>query len=163
MTFLQENRRAVIFLLAGLILIGAVYFSGDDGAGKSTVTIVPAVKPPEVSVGVQPVMPKGYQPEAAVRDPFLLPPVQMDKPPAAGEGMPLKGEGVKEKPKPVRPSLVGIADNGEGRQVVIVRLGTDSQTLGLHERIGEYRLVAVQKNTATFEGPEGTVVLRQER
>ena len=38
-----------------------------------------------------------------------------------------------------------------------------SRTLKVTEAIGDYRLVAIGENTATFEGPEGAVVLRQER
>lgn len=168
MDFLQENRRAVILLLVGVFF--AIFVYGYDREPESSAVAAHSGQAQATAavLGSQPIMPEGYQREVVLRDPFLPPEASKEKggdkgittpaTPAAGKGA------VRQSPKKlVRPVLLGIASNGVDRQVVIVRLGEESRTLKVTEAIGEYRLVAIGENTATFEGPEGAVVLRQER
>lgn len=162
--WLRLNRKVMLIAGLGITLIGGLLL-WDEGApaaqSKPAVRERSAAALPETVPPPAPLMPNGFKPETALRDPFA--PVAGGKneraegpPRQSGQGGPLSDA---KKQETARPQLTGVA-SGNGRQVAIVSLRGESKALSAGERIGEYRLIQVTENGATVEGPGGTLLLR---
>lgn len=162
--WIKQNRRLMVMVgVGGCLAIMLLLW------GESSPAVQPAAQLNVVSSGNEtvpdnlssPVMPKGYQGEVAVRDPFARErvPVSSGVPPAAA--LPASSpQGVPKPAPPAKPVLAGVASGG-GRYVAIVSLRGESRALKLGEKIGEYQLVRVTGNSATLQGPSGTVLLQR--
>ena len=147
--------------LAALVAIGAII------AGAAYYVTLPqtAVAPPPGttapgSVTVKPVMPKGYQPGVALRDPFALPETQQPVSAAQPTGAiaPASSPQPGNKAQAARPVLTGVVAGGSAK-AAIIRYGGESRSYQVNEFIGPYQLLAVYEDSVTLWGPDGKLVL----
>jgi hypothetical protein len=106
---------------------------------------------------VQPVMPKGYRPEAVVRDPFA-PGETAALPPAADTGGRVaanaQAKSAAAKRKTPELGVRGIIRSGD-RLAVIVEYNGESRMVAARGVVGDYRLVGSDGKTATFIDGDG--------
>lgn len=76
----------------------------------------------------------------------------------AGGGASAGGGGQQTFSAGAAPVLTGVIA-GQDSRVVILRQGTISRSYRVGETAGSYRVAAIGNNTATLEGPTGTIVL----
>ncbi len=160
-----RQRLAIILLFCMLVLGIGYYFFRETGAGP--VANLPNSQAVVDNISVKPAMPKGYQPEFAVRDPFLAPPEYRQPDNGANKNI-LSAENtpstVKAKPHSsskqpnARLSLDGVVGGGNAR-VAIIRYGGNSRSYQIGDFIGPYRLTAVDEDSATLWGPDDKLVL----
>ncbi len=108
----------------------------------------PAVQPAAVQSG-KPIMPKGYEPQLAVRDPFTVPPEYLVRTPGAA---PAPGD--KNQHKDAKPVLTGVIVAGHVGSAII-QFGNDSRSYRRGDFVGPYQVVAIGNQSVTLQGPEG--------
>jgi len=123
------------------------------------VPLTPAGVLPQINIPAlpgKPVMPKGYQPELAVRDPFAVPREYQPKPLFDG---PASAAGDRQiRQKEIMPVLTGIIMAGSVGSAII-QYGADSRSYRRGDFVGPFQIVAINKQAVTLQGPEGRVAL----
>lgn len=172
---LNPRERLLVILASGTVLIGAAYVMLDSA--ESVATRMPSkVSASTADAAQRPVMPKGYQPEMKVKDPFAVAPEYV--PPAKASdiernaaprtanpnihtGSVSQGAVAAKKTKTSLPEvrLTGIA-GAEGSYVAIIQMGNKSQPYAVNELVGPYRLIAINENSAILKGPDGQKVIQ---
>lgn len=152
-----SSRWRLPFLLVILaVLLGVLYYQHMP----QTVPAPPAGAPPQTAgqpagqpvAAVQsgtPVMPKGYQPQLAVRDPFAVPPEYLVRTPGAAAA-----PSDKNQPKDAKPVLTGVIVAGNVGSAII-QYGSDSRSYRRGDLVGPYQVVAIGNQSVTLQGPEG--------
>lgn len=171
---LNPRERLLIIMAAGVVLIGAAYAMLDSEEGVATQ--VPSKVSANVADAAQrPVMPKGYQPDMKVKDPFAaapeyVPPLPPAKAADIGKNT-VSDTGVNtprtvpqktaEQTKASLPEvrLTGVA-GADGSYVAIIQMGNKSQPYAVNETVGPYRVIAINENSAVLNGPEGQKVIQ---
>lgn len=165
----SSGQRISVVVLFFMLMTGIVYYSFIDTSERPVVTI-PGSQVAVDSVSAKPVMPKGYQPEVAVRDPFLPPSEYRQKDDNKGNqtnnlisstNVPSGANGSKRsvsKRPDASPELVGMVGGG-GAKVAIIRYDQGSRSYQVGDYIGPYRLANMDDDSATLWGPDGRLVL----
>lgn len=171
---LNSRERLLVILAAGVVLMGAAYAM--LGLEEGVATQVPSRVNTNIADAAQrPVMPKGYQPEMKVKDPFAVAPeyvppakaADIEKnavPRASDTGIstpPTVPQRTAEQTKASLPEvrLKGIA-GADGNYVAIIQMGNKSQPYAANETVGPYRVIAINENSAVLNGPEGQKVIQ---
>jgi Tfp pilus assembly protein PilP len=163
-----------LLIVLVLAVIGYCFLGTTDSSPTATATPVvvgvtgskngASIAPAQTSVvAVQPVTTTG-----TVRDPFQVPPAyrQVDK-----SGMTetvntrttVATESTNNTTKPaVIPQLRGTVIGGTA-SAAILTLGAESRPVRVGDVIGEYRLLAVENDSAILSGPNGSITLRMRR
>lgn len=138
-------------LVAGVLVTAAwiLYPSSEPPAATPT----PVVKP-TVAAGKQPVMPKGFQQQSVIRDPFQQPqPVLPGRPDTDAAA---DGSTSIAAPLPLR--LTGIAI-GNGTAAAILESKADSRSYRVGDYAGRYQIRDITRDTVLLDGPDGRHVL----
>ena len=155
-------KKISLLLFAGVCLYGMFYF-----VPPSDETVSSPI--PSETLSTKPAMPQGYQRNALLRDPFtsedvpiilsnqptVLPTVtdrQQQKKPVAA----------KKTAKAVAPALQGIISGPKTRMAILGYQGR-SRSYALHDRIGDWAVLAIEEDYVILEGPEGQTTLRLEK
>lgn len=149
----SSRRRLFAVLLAAAALAGSLYYRG-----ASDLVLTPAGVSLPASLSVipgKPVMPKGYQPELAVRDPFAVP--AEFQPKAVASAPPLAGDR-QLRQKEIMPVLTGVIMAGNVGSAII-QYGADSRSYRRGEFVGPYQIVAINSHSVALQGPEGRIAL----
>jgi hypothetical protein len=150
-------------LLAVLAVVAALAATMYYRSLPQVMPLVPAGVLPQVNIPSlpgKPVMPKGYQPELAVRDPFAAPPEFQPKMPFPGPA-PAASPGGGERAirqKEIMPVLTGIIMAGNVGSAII-QYGADSRSYRRGDYVGPYAIVAITSNAVTLQGPGGRTTL----
>jgi hypothetical protein len=149
-------RLPILLVILG-VLLGVLYY---QNMPQTVPAAPPAGAPPPQTVGQpagqtgtavqagKPVMPKGYQPQLAVRDPFAVPPEYLVRTPGGAAA------GDKTLPKDAKPVLTGVILAGNVGSAII-QYGTDSRSYRRGDFVGPYQVVAIGNQSVTLQGPEG--------
>lgn len=128
------------------------------------VPLVPAGVLPQITMPSQPgkpVMPKGYQPEQAVRDPFAVPAEFLAKQqqlmPGAAQSKAATGERQIRQTE-IMPVLTGVIMSGNTGSAII-QYGADSRSYRRGDYVGPYQIVAISNSYVTLHGPGGRLTL----
>jgi Tfp pilus assembly protein PilP len=127
------------------------------------VPLVPAGVLPQITMPSQPgkpVMPKGYQPELAVRDPFAVPAEFLAKQQLMpGAAQPKNATGERQiRQTEIMPVLTGVIMSGNIGSAII-QYGADSRSYRRGDYVGPYQIVAISNSYVTLHGPGGRLTL----
>ena len=150
---LSSRRWLLVIMVGAAVFAGVLYYRG-----LSDMSLTPVGAPTPIAGPVlpgKPVMPRGYQPEVAVRDPFAVPPEFRPKtaapvPAATGER--------QLRQKEMLPVLNGVIMAGNIGSAII-QYGADSRSYRRGDFVGPYQIVAINDQSVTLQGPEGRVSL----
>lgn len=156
--FTSKQRLTVLGAISAL-MIGLNQYPQPPQAAPAPVGQQAELTP--VSASAERVLPNGYNPAAAVRDPFAMP-AQYQQPinaaPVAGVGRGQQADKVRE----VLPKVQGIVGAG-ATKVAIIAVGADSSSYRINQRVGSYVITAITNNSVTLQGPEGISVVSMGR
>jgi hypothetical protein len=150
---LSSRRWLIVIMLVAAVLAGTLYYRG-----VPDMALVPAGAPLPAAGPVppgKPVMPKGYQPELAVRDPFAVPREFQPKSIAA---LPAPAGDRQIRQKEILPVLNGVIMAGNIGSAII-QYGADSRSYRRGDFVGPYQIVAINSQSVTLQGPEGRLAL----
>jgi len=127
------------------------------------VPFVPAGVIPQVTMPSQPgkpVMPKGYQPELAVRDPFAAPAEFLARQQQLMPGaQPKAATGERQiRQAEIMPVLSGVIMAGNSASAII-QYGADSRSYRRGDYVGPYQIVAISNSYVALHGPGGRLTL----
>lgn len=170
---LNPRERLLVIMAAGVVLIGVAYAMLDSEEGVATQ--VPSRVSANVADAAQrPVMPKGYQPDMKVKDPFAAAPEYVPPAKAADIGKNAapytSDQGITPRTVPQKTAeqtksslpevrLTGVA-GADGSYVAIIQMGNKSQPYAVNETVGPYRVIAINENSAILQGPGGQKVIQ---
>lgn len=152
-------KKISLLLFAGVCLYGIFYF-----VPPSDETVSSPI--PSDTFSTKPAMPQGYQLNSPLRDPFTsddVPIVSSSQstvlPTVTGRQQQKKPVSVKKTTKAVVPALQGIISGPKTRMAIIGYQGR-SRSYALHDRIGDWAVLAIEENYVILEGPDGQTTLR---
>lgn len=128
------------------------------------VPFVPAGVLPQITMPSQPgkpVMPKGYQPDLAVRDPFAVPAEFLAKQQQLFPGSAQTKQANAERQirqTEIMPVLSGVIMAGNIGSAII-QYGADSRSYRRGDYVGPYQIVAISNSYVTLHGPGGRLTL----
>lgn len=172
---LDAKQRLIVITIVGLLVfIVALYRS--DIAQQVTIDGSLEKKNLVEQARVQaapaaPVLPKGYNTPAVKRDPFSLPPemqTSVGTTPSVtaavnSNGSANRSNGAVKTKDPIEDfKLTGIAGAGSKR-LAVIRSGNNSRPYQLNERLGDYKLIAINEESVVLVGPTGERMLYLER
>jgi hypothetical protein len=149
---MDSKKYLTIMGAVGALVIGLTQYPDSPQAAVPQ----PAAREESPAVPFTGGMPKGYSPNAVVRDPFAVPAQfqpQLQPPASLGVVRDRQAEKFKE-PTPV---VTGIVGSGSQR-AAIIQSGSDSRSYRVNERAGAYVITAISAASVTFMGPEGSIV-----
>ncbi|MDT8903883.1 hypothetical protein [Anaeroselena agilis] len=107
----------------------------------------------------KPVMPKGYQPELAVRDPFAVPAEFLSRQqPIPGAPKAKQTDERQIRQAEIMPVLTGVIMSGDVGSAII-QYGADSRSYRRGDYVGPYQIVAISNHYVTLHGPGGRLTL----
>lgn len=145
-----KKRILAVLLVLTLITVALVY----RGVPETALAPADTASMIDVSqVASQPVMPKGYQPNLTLRDPFAIPP-EYRTPTPAGPAVNIG----PTQPKETLPVVTGIVmTNSAGS--AIIQYGSDSRSYRLGDFVGPYQIVSINARLVVLQGPSGRLIL----
>ena len=149
-SFTPKQRLTVLSALGAMVISLNVY--SPQGAVAPNLT-----EKQEDIVAVQGTLPKGYSPNAVIRDPFAIP-AQYAPQPAAPAVSSVGRDRMPEKAKAPLPVVQGIISAGSAKAAILA-VGSDSRTYRVHEQVGSYVITSISNHSVTLQGPDGSIVL----
>lgn len=182
---LTAKERLMAIIGIGIVVLGVtVYISTSDVAVESITPsndkiqkVVPPPSIPSVTIGKQ-VVPVSPTVEPGVRDPFSKPPEINIQKNGENSSLPVIQNNIPNNIPNTVPSMVpkntfqnsvpqqdfkltGIVSGGNTSLAVIMS-GSTSRSYGINDRIGSYRLTAINGNDVILTNGNGKVVLHLE-
>lgn len=153
----SSRRWLLIIMVVAAVFAGVLYYRGVPDMSL-TPAGVPLLATGSVLPG-KPVMPKGYQPELAVRDPFAVP---QEFQPKSLSPVPVATVDRQLRQKEILPVLNGVIMAGNIGSAII-QYGADSRSYRRGDFVGPYQIVAINSQSVTLQGPEGRLALSMGR
>jgi hypothetical protein len=152
---LTLRQKLLITMSIAAITVGVLYYRTTPYVALAPAGLAPQLNTASLAGG-KPLMPKGYQPEITVRDPFAVPVEFQPKPPPPVVG--LSGGGQQIRQKEIMPVLTGVIMAGNIGSAII-QYGADSRSYRRGEFVGPYQIIAIGGSSATLQGPDGRTIL----
>lgn len=155
---LQPRQRILAIAAAAVFVLAAVNFliaAEEQKSGEvSSVPNRSSPAPPRT------VMPRGYQQEAVIKDPFAVPKAYQKPAIPAGSAVntPHQNAAVPKSGKAVKPVLTGIVA-GRSKQLAIIEYQSQSRTYQVRDQFGPFVVAAIFEHSVVLEGPEGRLTL----
>ncbi|MDR3559850.1 MAG: hypothetical protein P4N59_00220 [Negativicutes bacterium] len=152
-----QSRRSLLTVLTALVLASGMYYN------MPHVSLAPADSPPPADNGAFPAKSSftQYQPDLPARDPFaipaeFLPKAAVDTTNWSAPATPTAP--VIIRPKEVPPVLTGVIVAGNSKSAIL-QYGADSRSYQKGDFVGPYQISAINQNSVTLRGPNGTIVV----